>query len=87
MLVPTGANDGFPEPLGDCLAALLAARPQLNAYILSWDYALLFALEREWLTELRLASRTQRRLSFQLDDRHPAGAARSTPIGARCAPS
>ena len=73
-LVPTGANDGFPEPLGDFLAALLAARPQLNAYILSWDYALLFALEREWLTELRLASRTQRRLSFQLDDRHPAGA-------------
>lgn len=73
-LVPSGANDGFPEPLGDFLAALLAARPQLNAYILSWDYALLFALEREWLTELRLASRTQRRLSFQLDDRHPAGA-------------
>ena len=51
-----------------------ASRPKLNAYILSWDFALLFALEREWLTELRLASRTQRRLDFQLDDRHPAGA-------------
>jgi phospholipase D1/2 len=73
-LVPTGANDGFPEPLGDFLAALLASRPKLNAYILSWDFALLFALEREWLTELKLASRTQRRLDFQLDDRHPAGA-------------
>src|SRR5437660_2762812 len=74
-LVPTGANDGLPERLGDFLAALLASRPKLNAYILSWDFALLFALEREWLTELRLASRTQRRLDFQLDDRHPAGAA------------
>ncbi|MDQ6917707.1 MAG: VTT domain-containing protein [Pseudomonadota bacterium] len=73
-LVPTGANDGFPEALGDFLAALLASRPQLNAYILSWDFALLFALEREWLTELKLASRTQRRLNFQLDDRHPTGA-------------
>src|SRR2546430_13495303 len=71
---PDGANDGFPEPLGDFLAALLASRPHLNAYILSWDFAFLFALEREWLTELRLASRTQRRLNFQLDDRHPVGA-------------
>ena len=73
-LVPTGANDGWPEPLGDFLGALLASRPALNAYILSWDFALLFALEREWLTELKLTSRTQNRLEFQLDDRHPTGA-------------
>jgi phospholipase D1/2 len=73
-LVPTGANDGWPDALGDFLGALLASRPQLNAYILSWDFALLFALEREWLTELRLTSRMQQRLKFQLDDRHPVGA-------------
>jgi phospholipase D1/2 len=73
-LVPTGANDGLPDALGDFLAALLASRPQLNAYILSWDFALLFALEREWLTELRLTAQTQHRLNFQLDDRHPVGA-------------
>ena len=73
-LVPSGANDGWPEPLGDFLGALLASRPQLNAYILSWDFAFLFALEREWLTELRLTSKTQQRLKFQLDDRHPVGA-------------
>jgi phospholipase D1/2 len=73
-LVPTGANDGLPDALGDFLAALLASRPQLNAYILSWDFALLFALEREWLTELRLTSQTQHRLKFQMDDRHPVGA-------------
>ncbi|MDQ6917111.1 MAG: VTT domain-containing protein, partial [Pseudomonadota bacterium] len=73
-LVPEGAGDGWPEALGDFLAALLAASPKLNAYILSWDFALLFALEREWLTELRLTSRAQQRLKFQLDDRHPVGA-------------
>src|ERR1700682_4147897 len=73
-LVPSGADDGFPEPLGDFLAALLASRPQLNAYILSGDFAFLFALEREWLTELKITSRTQQRLKFQLDDRHPIGA-------------
>jgi len=48
-LVPAGANDGLPDALGDFLGALLASRPQLNVYILSWDFALLFALEREWL--------------------------------------
>lgn len=73
-LVPGGAGDGWPEALGDFLGALLAARPHLNAYILSWDFALLFALEREWLTELKLTSRAQQRLKFQLDDRHPVGA-------------
>jgi len=73
-LVPTGANDGLPDALGDFLGALLASRPQLNVYILSWDFALLFALEREWLTELKITSRTQQRLNFQLDDRHPVGA-------------
>ena len=73
-LVPTGANDGLPDALGDFLGALLASRPQLNAYILSWDFAFLFALEREWLTELKITSRTQQRLKFQLDDRHPVGA-------------
>jgi phosphatidylserine/phosphatidylglycerophosphate/cardiolipin synthase-like enzyme len=60
-LVPTGANDGLPDALGDFLGALLASRPQLNAYILSWDFAFLFALEREWLTELKITSRTQQR--------------------------
>src|ERR1700674_1682829 len=43
-LVPTGANDGLPDALGDFLGALLASRPQLNAYILSWDFAFLFCL-------------------------------------------
>src|SRR5207237_7995402 len=73
-LVPSGANDGLPDALGDFLGALLASQPRLNAYILSWDFAFLFALEREWMTELKITSRTQQRLNSQLDDRHPVGA-------------
>ncbi len=73
-LVPTGANDGFPEPLREFLNALLAARPQLQIHVLSWDFALLFALEREWLGRLKFGWRTRRRLHFQLDDHHPTGA-------------
>lgn len=73
-LVPSGANDGFPDPLREFLNALLAARPQLKIYVLSWDFALLFALEREWLGRLKFAWRARRRLHFQLDDHHPTSA-------------
>lgn len=46
-LVPDGANDGFPEPLGEFLQALGALRRHLRIYILAWDFAMIYALERE----------------------------------------
>jgi phosphatidylserine/phosphatidylglycerophosphate/cardiolipin synthase-like enzyme/uncharacterized membrane protein YdjX (TVP38/TMEM64 family) len=73
-LVPGGANDGFPEPLGDFLHEVVAARPELHAYVLNWDFAMLYALEREWLPVYKLNWRTHRRLSFRMDGRHPVGA-------------
>jgi len=73
-LVPDGANDGFPEPLGDFLNAIVAARSGLRGYVLSWDFAMLYAMEREWLPIFKLDWRTHRRLSFHLDDQHPTGA-------------
>jgi phosphatidylserine/phosphatidylglycerophosphate/cardiolipin synthase-like enzyme len=74
LLTPDGANDGFPQPLREFLNALVATRPQLQIYVLSWDFALLFALEREWLGWLKFGGRTRRRLHFQLDDHHPTSA-------------
>ncbi len=72
-LVPGGANDGLPEPLGDFLNAIVSTRPGLHAYVLSWDFAMLYALEREWLPVYKLDWRTHKRLQFRLDDQHPAG--------------
>ena len=69
-LVPSGANDGLPEPLGEFLHALAARQPDLEIYILSWDFAILFAFEREWLPTFK---QKHHRLSFRLDDRHPPG--------------
>jgi phosphatidylserine/phosphatidylglycerophosphate/cardiolipin synthase-like enzyme/uncharacterized membrane protein YdjX (TVP38/TMEM64 family) len=74
LLVPDGANDGYPEPLGEFLNAVVARRPGVRACVLSWDYALLYALEREWLPVVKLDWRTHPRLTFRLDDRHPVGA-------------
>ncbi|HXR56058.1 MAG TPA: VTT domain-containing protein [Casimicrobiaceae bacterium] len=73
-LVPDGANDGLPEPLGEFLNAVVAREPDLHGYVLSWDFAMLYAMEREWLPIYKLDWRTHRRLSFRLDDRHPVGA-------------
>lgn len=72
-LVPQGANDGCPEPLGDFLHAIVASRPDLHAYVLNWDFAMLYALEREWLPVYKLDWRTHRRLQFKMDARHPIG--------------
>ena len=74
QLVPGGANDGWPEGLADFLNAIVSERPDLRAYVLSWDFAMLYALEREWLPVYKLDWRTHRRLAFRLDDRHPTGA-------------
>jgi phosphatidylserine/phosphatidylglycerophosphate/cardiolipin synthase-like enzyme/uncharacterized membrane protein YdjX (TVP38/TMEM64 family) len=73
-LVPEGANDGYPEPLGDFLNAVVAARHGLRACVLAWDFAMLYALEREWLPVYKLDWRTHRRLTFRLDAHHPVAA-------------
>jgi phosphatidylserine/phosphatidylglycerophosphate/cardiolipin synthase-like enzyme/uncharacterized membrane protein YdjX (TVP38/TMEM64 family) len=73
-LLPEGAHDGYPEPLGDFLNAVVARRRGLHACVLSWDFAMLYALEREWLPVYKLDWRTHRRLTFRLDSHHPLGA-------------
>ncbi len=73
-LVPQGADDGFPDALGDFLSALVAARPELRIYVLNWDFAVLYALERESPASVKLMWNTQPRLQFHMDDRHPSGA-------------
>jgi phosphatidylserine/phosphatidylglycerophosphate/cardiolipin synthase-like enzyme/uncharacterized membrane protein YdjX (TVP38/TMEM64 family) len=73
-LVPDGANDGLPEELGDFLNEVVKRNRHLRMYVLSWDFAMVFAMDREWLPIYKLDWRTHRRLSFRLDDKHPTGA-------------
>ena len=69
-----GKDDGWPEPLGDFLNALVSRERKLHGYILTWDFAMIYALDREWLPIYQLDWKTHRRLHFHMDDCHPLGA-------------
>jgi len=73
-LAPQGADDGLPEQLGAFLDALVRRRKELEVHVLDWDFAMLYALDREVLPIYSFGWRTHGRLHFHLDNRHPPGA-------------
>ena len=62
-----------PAELGDLINAVLEQKPELNFYILNWDWAMLYTLEREWLPLFRPGWKKQDRLHYQLDGECPFG--------------
>ncbi|MDR5754695.1 MULTISPECIES: VTT domain-containing protein [unclassified Caballeronia] len=72
-LTPEGAPDDLPAALGDFLHEIAARRRRLRIYILAWDFAMLYAFEREWLPVYKMGWRTHRRIAFQMDGKHPLG--------------
>lgn len=65
-------TDPYPSRLDDFLRVILAQRPALHVYVLNWDYHMIYALEREWLSRYKLSR--LRRFHFHMDDDHPVGA-------------
>ena len=63
-----------PQELGPLLDAAVACRPGLHVNVLDWDFAFLYALEREFLPAYAFGWRTHRRVHFRLDGDHPVGA-------------
>lgn len=64
----------YPQRIGAFLAWLTRRRPALNIYLLSWDFNMVYAAERELLPALRLRLQAPPRLHFRLDGNHPSGA-------------
>jgi phosphatidylserine/phosphatidylglycerophosphate/cardiolipin synthase-like enzyme/uncharacterized membrane protein YdjX (TVP38/TMEM64 family) len=60
--------------LGDFLNTVVSRVPGLRIYILAWDFAMIYALEREPFPIFKLDWRTHGRLHFRLDGDHPVGA-------------
>jgi phospholipase D1/2 len=69
-----GHRIAAPDALGDFLTSLLARRPALHVNVLDWDFAMIYALERESLPVVGRAWTGHPRLHFQLDGTHPLGA-------------
>ncbi len=73
-LVRGGVNDGYPTMLGDLLNHCAKRRPGLHLYVLNWDFAMILAMNREWLPIYQLDWKTHRRVHFALSSYHASGA-------------
>ena len=73
-LVRDGHDDGHPRELGKLLNSLAKTRPDLNIYLLYWDFAMIYTLEREFFPRYKLQWKTHDRVHFGLDGKHSVGA-------------
>jgi phospholipase D1/2 len=62
--VPAGADVRFLK----CLNGLCEAKPDLQIYILAWNFHVAFALEREWMQRVLFHWLTSSRFRFLFDD-------------------
>ena len=66
-------DDGEGLSLGAALDRAARRHSRLRGYVLDWDFASVYALEREWRPLHQFRKRTHRRIRFRLDDAHPLG--------------
>lgn len=66
-------RDGDDPTIEQFLCSLLENRRDLHVHLLSWDYAFIYAAEREWFQDLRLRFLSHERLHVKWDNAHPKG--------------
>ncbi len=69
-----GFDDGHPLKMSDFIFSVLEANPDLEIYILLWDYSLLYLTEREWLPFTQWREKDHPRLHLKTDDIIDVGA-------------
>jgi phosphatidylserine/phosphatidylglycerophosphate/cardiolipin synthase-like enzyme/uncharacterized membrane protein YdjX (TVP38/TMEM64 family) len=72
-LVRDDADDGFPAELGPCLDELARRRPDVIIHVLSWDFSMIYTMEREFFPTYKLRWKSHDRVRFCLDSEHPVG--------------
>ncbi len=63
-----------PEEIGAFLVELTKQNKELKIYLLSWDFNMIYAAEREFLPAFKLRMQAPPRFHFRLDGDHPKGA-------------
>lgn len=74
QLLRDDSDDGYPKQLGPLLNQLAAEKQSLNIYILNWDFAMIYVIEREFFPHYKLRWKSHKRVHFCLDGNHPVGA-------------
>ncbi|GAB6193825.1 VTT domain-containing protein [Desulfocastanea catecholica] len=72
-LIRDGESGDYPQTLGKLLDYLARQRKELNIYLLSWDFSMIYAMEREFFPRYKLEWLTHKRIHFLLDSEHPIG--------------
>ncbi|MGB0743155.1 MAG: VTT domain-containing protein, partial [Opitutales bacterium] len=67
-------DDDLPTVLVDFLYALLEKKPDLEIYILLWDYSMVYLAEREWLPFTKFRKKPHPRLHLVTDSEINTGA-------------
>ncbi len=76
LVGPSGkADDGYPVHFREFIIRLVEEKPDLHVHLLLWDFAMLYAAEREPLPHFTLGWQTPDRVHFRLDRAVPFGAA------------
>ncbi|MBP2683624.1 MAG: phospholipase [Deltaproteobacteria bacterium] len=70
-LFPDDRPRDLPVELGSFLEAVVSRRRGLHAYLLNWDFNMIFAFQREAFPIIKWDLITHRRLHFHLDENHP----------------
>ncbi|TVM18295.1 hypothetical protein DPQ33_05955 [Oceanidesulfovibrio indonesiensis] len=73
-VVLTGMGSKHPLRLGEFLDQVAAERPELNIYLLVWDFSILFVAEREPAPIISLGWKRHVRVHYHADGEHPFGA-------------
>ena len=73
-LIRDDGDPRYPSPLRETLESLVDKKRALRVYVLSWDFALMYAMERELMPARSFDWQDSDRLHFQLDGQHATGA-------------
>ena len=73
-LIRDESHSLYPSPLAETLQSLVERKPSLEVRVLSWDFAMVYVLERELVPAYRFGWQDSERLHFHLDGEHATGA-------------
>ncbi len=70
-----GEVEGHSPVFFEFLNRLVKKEKKLKAHLLEWDFAVIYAFERQFFPDFRLPWKKNRRIHFHMDGEHPIGGA------------